>query len=441
MLIQRAYKTELDLNNAQRTACAQHAGAARWAFNWGLSRKVEARKNGEKPPTAMDLHRELNRRKRDDLGWMYEVSKCAPQEALRNLDKAFDNFFRRVKAKKAGDIREKVGFPRFKSKKNGLGSFRLTGSIRVHRKSIQLPRLGTLRLKERGYLPVGGAKILNATVREKAGRWFVSLQVEQEILDPIVDGSKPIVGVDLGIQNLAVVSDGTIYPNPKAYRQHERKVVRLQRSVSRKVKGSENRKKAIRRLARAHQQVADIRTNVLHQVTAMLAKTKSVIGIEDLNVRGMLKNHHLAGSIADVGMSEFRRQLEYKAKWYGSRVVTAPRFYASSKECHVCGAKNEALTLADREWDCPNCGTHHDRDGNAAKNLENVAVRWTDTQNACGEDVRPESPADLGEAGTKHHGINGLVLDDGLAYTYQWKKLITESELMGSLEPDSAKLI
>jgi putative transposase len=407
MLIQRAYKTELDLNNAQRTACARHAGAARWAYNWGLARKIEAHGSGMKAPTAIDLHRELNKRKQKDLGWMYEVSKCAPQEALRNLDRAFENFFRRVKSKKTGTGVEKAGFPRFKSKKNGLGSFRFTGSIHVFVKAIQLPRLGLLHLKEAGYLPVEGARILSATLSEKAGRWYVSLQVEQEITDPVFDDEKPTAGVDLGIANLAIVSGGMVYPNPKSYRRHARKLIRLQRSVSRKVKGSQNRKKAVRRLAKTHKRVADIRTNALHQITTQLAKTKSVIGIEDLHVRGMLKNHRLAGAITDVGMSEFRRQLEYKAKWYGSWLVVAPRFYASSKLCHVCGTKNDELTLADREWDCPKCGSHHDRDANAAENLKHVAARWADTQNACGEDVRPDLPADLGEAGTKHHGING----------------------------------
>jgi putative transposase len=244
-------------------------------------------------------------------------------------------------------------------------------------------------------------------VSEQAGRWYVSLQVEQEIPDPVFDPEKPTVGVDLGITSLAIVSDGMVYPNPKSYQRHARKLIRLQRSVSRKVKGSQNRKKAVRRLAKTHKRVTDIRTNALHQITTVLAKTKSVIGIEDLHVRGMLKNHHLAGAIADSAMGEFRRQLEYKAKWYGSRVVVAPRFYASSKLCHVCGAKNEELSLAEREWDCPNCGSHHDRDANAAENLKHVAARWADTKNACGEDGSPALSADLGEAGTKHHGING----------------------------------
>ena len=183
MIILRAFKTELDLNNAQKTACARHAGAARWAYNWGLARKIEAYQAGRKVPTAIDLHRELNVLKKTELAWMYAVSKCAPQEALRNLDQAFAHFFRRVKEKKAGKKIE-VGFPKFKSKKNGLGSFRLTGAIHVFEKAIQLPRLGVLRLKERGYLPLEGVHILSATVSERAGRWFVSLQVEMEIPDP-----------------------------------------------------------------------------------------------------------------------------------------------------------------------------------------------------------------------------------------------------------------
>ena len=176
MKTQRGFKTELDLNNKQRTACLRHAGAARFAYNFGLRRKAEAYQAGEKVPSAIDLHRELNRLKQTDYPWLYETSKCAPQEALRDLDRAFANFFRRVALKKAGQLTGKVGYPRFKSRKRGIGSFRLTGAIKVFPRHVQLPRLGKLRLKERDYLPVG-AHILSATVSERAGRWFVSVQV------------------------------------------------------------------------------------------------------------------------------------------------------------------------------------------------------------------------------------------------------------------------
>ena len=174
MLVQRAYKTELDLNNRQVSACRQHAGAARWAYNWGLRIKQERYKATKRSPTAIELHRELNGLKKTDVPWMYEVSKCAPQEALWNLDAAFTHFFRRCALKKQGKWTGTLGYPRFKTKKRGLGSFRLTGSIVVSEKAIVLPRLGRLRLKEREYLPTSGVKILSATVSEQAGHWYVS---------------------------------------------------------------------------------------------------------------------------------------------------------------------------------------------------------------------------------------------------------------------------
>jgi putative transposase len=174
MHITRAYKTELDLNNEQVTACKRHAGAARYAYNWGLARKQDAYRATGKSPSAIDLHRELNARKKTDLPWMYTVSKCAPQEALRNLDNAFAHFFRRCQLRQDGNLKGKLGYPQRKTKKKGLGSFRLTGAIAVFPAAIQLPRLGRLRLKEHGYLPTTGVKVLSATVSEQAGHWYVS---------------------------------------------------------------------------------------------------------------------------------------------------------------------------------------------------------------------------------------------------------------------------
>jgi putative transposase len=403
MKILRAFKTELDLNNQQRTACAKHSGAARWAYNWGLARKREAFEAGLKIPSAIDLHRELNVLKRAEIGWMYEVSKTTPQEALRNLDRAFDHFFRRVKLKKQGKLKGKIGFPKFKRKKNGIGSFQVWGAIHVHDKSIQLPRLGVLHLKERGYLPVEGARILSATVSERAGRWFVSVQCEVEIPEPVRSG-KPVCGVDLGIARLATISDGMVYENPKALRSNLEKIRRLQRIVSRRMKGSANRKKAVQKLAKAHLRVSNIRKDSIHQATNLLAKNKSVVVLEDLNVSGMIRNHHLAQAIIDVGFFEFRKQLVYKGQWYGCEVILADRFFPSSKVCHICGYKYDELSLKDREWSCPICGTRHDRDLNAACNLESLVSTTASSagSNACGEDVRPEvNQAHLDEAGTE----------------------------------------
>ncbi len=382
MLVTRAYKTELDLNDQQATACKQHAGAARYAYNWGLQRKQEEYRATKRSPSAIDLHRELNALKKCDLPWLYDVSKCAPQEALRNLDSAFAHFFRRWKLKQAGKYKGKLGYPKPKSKKKGLGSFRLTGSIAIFPDAIQLPRLGRLRLKERGYLPVAGVKILSATVSEQAGHWYVSVQVEQE--QPVPVNTGPVVGVDLGVKMLATCSDGTVIPNPRHLKRRLKKLKRLHRVVSRRKKGGKNRRKAAKRLAKLYREVANQRKNTLHQVTTTLAKTRRVIVIEDLNVSGMLKNHHLAQAIADVGCYEFKRQLLYKAQWYGSQVILASRWEPSSKTCSGCGWLDEDLTLADRTFHCQQCGLVMDRDLNAAINLARLAGSSPDTQNACG---------------------------------------------------------
>ena len=407
MKILCAFKTELDMNNAQKTACARHAGAARYAYNWGLARKIEAYQKGEKVPTAIDLHRELNTLKKGELAWMYAVSKCAPQEALRNLDQAYAHFFRRVKEKKAGK-KVQAGFPKFKSKKNGAGSFRLTGAIRVFEKAIQLPRLGCLRLKESDYLPVEGVHLLSATVSERAGRWFVSLQVEMEIPDP-EPAEKPVAGVDLGIHRMAQVSDGIYFENPRALKSALTKLKRLQRVVSRRQKGSANRQEAIRQLAKAHLRVANVRKNAIHQVTSLLTKTKSAIVLEDLNVSGMVKNHRLAQAIADVGLYEFRRQLEYKGAWYGCEALVADRFYPSTKRCSQCGQVKPVMGLDQREYHCDICGLVMDRDLNAAINLEQLFSETTASsagRYACGEHVRPGFQATLVETGTEHQSTS-----------------------------------
>jgi putative transposase len=261
----RAYKTELDLNNAQVTACKRHAGAARYAYNWGLARKQEAYEATGKSPSAIDLHRELNALKKTELSWMYAVSKCAPQEALRNLDSAFAHFFRRCALQREGKLTSgSLGYPHRATTKQGLGSFRLTGSIVVFSDAIRLPRLGRLRLKEHGYLPTTGTpgvKILSATVSEQAGHWYASIQVEQERAVPVNTG--PVVGVDLGVKTLAALSDGTVIPNPKPLKQRLKKIKRLHRAVTRKPKGSHNRKKVARKLGTAYRRVSNQRANTL----------------------------------------------------------------------------------------------------------------------------------------------------------------------------------
>jgi len=378
--ITRGYKTELDLNNAQITACLKHAGVARYAYNWGLSRYQEEYQAKRKTPNAQSLHKELNALKQTTLPWIYEVSKCAPQGALRDLEQAFKHFFRKCRLKKMGKWKGKCGYPQLKSKKRGIGSFRLTGHIHVEEKHVQLPRLGRLRLKERGYIPTKDIKILSATVSEQAGRWFVSVQVEEEQAEPGFALGHTI-GVDLGVKTLATLSDAQQIENPKALRSNLKKLKRLSRRHSRKQKGGKNRAKATRKLARLHAHIANIRKDALHKATSLIvAKTKpdqgrpSCIVMEDLNVSGMLKNRKLSRAIADMGFYEFRRQLTYKAGYAGSLVYTVSRWEPSSKTCSWCGWEDCNLTLSDRIFLCKECGYVADRDYNAAINLALLAA-------------------------------------------------------------------
>ena len=403
MKINRAYKTELDPNDVQRTALLRHAGTARKAYNWGLEQKIaalDARKaaltagvpksEAPKIPTAIDLHKQLVILKSipTDQGgfpWMYECSKSAPQEALRNLDKAFQAFYVKCKSK----AKCPKGFPQFKSrKKSGIGGFRLESPNKVSTKAVKLPKLGTIRLKEGGYLPVPGdsIRILSSSVSEKAGKWFVSLGVEQEISDPVVNPSLPILGVDVGSRKLAVTSDGRVYANPKALIIKTKQLKRLQQSVSRKVKGSNNRRKAQDKVAKLHYRISCIRKDAIHKASDSITKSCSGLVLEDLNVKGMLRNHKLARTLSDASMGELHRQLRYKAQWRGIPVLDAPRFYPSSKTCSHCGAIKADLGSSEI-YSCQSCGCVEDRDHNAAKNLASLWIKTTvsSTVAACGD--------------------------------------------------------
>jgi putative transposase len=379
----RGYKTELDLNNEQRTACMKHAGASRFAYNWGLARSKEAYRTTGKRPTAMQLHRELNGLKQTDYPWMYETSKCAPQEALRDLETAYKHFFRRVELKKQGKWKGKLGFPKPKKRSKAIGSFRLTGSIHVYPDAIKLPRLGRLHFHERDFIPTD-AKVLSATVSEQAGRWFVSIQVEEEQKKPVPTAATAI-GVDLGIKTLATLSDGTTFENPRALKHALKKLKRLERQKSRRKKGSANRKKTCRKLAKQHARVATIRKDGTHKLTTYLCKNHALVAIEDLHVAGMLKNHCLAQAVSNSNFGEIRRQLEYKSAYHGTHLVLVDRFYPSSKTCSGCGYIKPELSLSERTFVCEDCGMMLDRDLNAAINVRMVAVSSIDTQNAYGE--------------------------------------------------------
>jgi putative transposase len=371
MLIFKYYRTELDPNNVQKTLLSKHAGVARFTWNWALNRRIEEYKLTGTSSNAIEQHRQLNSFKPIDFPWMYEVSKCAPQEALRDLDKAFRNFF----AKRARH-------PRFKSKKRGLGGFRLTGSITIEAGRIKLPRIGWLRLKESGYLPTD-AKINSVTVKERAGRWFVSVQVEEQVA--VSENQGPAIGLDLGLKSFVVGSDGSLLEAPKPLRRSLRRLQRLSRRHSRKQKGSMNRRKLAERLTKLHYRISCQRADFLHKSTTMLATTNSIIVVENLNVAGMLKNHRLARSISDASWSEFVRQLEYKVVWNGGKVIKAGRFYPSTKTCSACGMVKDEMPLSERTYRCGGCGLVIDRDVNAARNLLSLSTGSSPGFEACGD--------------------------------------------------------
>ncbi|HHH41344.1 MAG TPA: transposase [Chloroflexi bacterium] len=369
------------------------AGVARWAWNWGLERRIAEYRATGRSSNAFEQHRQLVALKKTDYPWLYNYSKSIPQNALRDLDRAFRAFFRRLRRG------EKPGFPRFKSRKRSPLRFRVDGAIRVEHDRIRLPRIGWLRLKERGYIPTD-AHILSATVSERAGRWFVSVQVREAVEVRPATGEP--LGVDLGVRAMAVLSDGRRFEAPRPLEKARRKLRRLQRQLARRKRGGRNYEKTRRKLARLYHRLYNVRQDALHKATAaIVARTKPdgerprEIVIEDLNVGGMLKNRRLARAISDVGFYEFRRQLTYKAAWSGSQLRVADRFFPSSKTCHRCGAIHEGLRPSDREWTCPNCGAVLDRDLNAAINLRNLsgtagsAGTGGAAPNACGEAVRP----------------------------------------------------
>ncbi|CAH0223047.1 hypothetical protein SRABI118_02274 [Massilia sp. Bi118] len=372
-----AHKIALDPNNVQASYFAKAAGVARFTYNWALAewmRQYEAHKvdPGQCLPSKGALGRQLNAIKREQFPWMLEVTKNAPQKAISHLDMAFKNFF-------AG----RAHYPRF-HKKGVHDSFALTNDqFHVDGCRIHIPKLGWVRMRES--LRLAG-KIKSATVSRTAQRWYVSLTVDTVDVSHLPKAeNQGVVGVDLGVSALATLSTGgSPISGPKPHRALLARQRKLARSLSRKQNGSANRGKAKFKLANLHSRIAAIRSDSLNKLTTDLTRRFHTIGIEDLNVRGMVKNRCLARSILDMGFFEFRRQLRYKAAMRGGQVIVADRFFASSKRCSACGFQLETLSLSIREWTCPTCGSHHNRDVNAAINLEQMAV--SSTVSACGEE-------------------------------------------------------
>jgi putative transposase len=393
----QAYRFALDPTPAKVRALRSHCGASRVAFNWGLA-QVKAnlgQREAERsygitgddltPPlnwSLYSLRKDWNAVKAEVAPWWAENSKEAYASGLDALARALGNWADCRKGKRKG----KSGFPRFKSKHRARLSCRFTtGGFRCDRKHVVLPRLGKIKIHEdasafTSKLAAGTARIMAATVRFEHGRWFVSFTVET--VRPSRQPARPhsVVGVDLGIKTLAVLSDGELIPNPRHLGQALRKVRRLSRAVSRRQGPYDSASRAHQTpsnrwraasaaLGKAHGRVADQRRDAIHKLTTRLAATYGTVVVEDLNVAGMVRNRKLARHVADASFGEIRRQLEYKAEWSGGRVVLADRWFPSSKTCSGCGAVKAKLALSERTYVCTECGLRMDRDENAARNL------------------------------------------------------------------------
>ncbi|MDZ7959517.1 MAG: RNA-guided endonuclease TnpB family protein [Aulosira sp. DedQUE10] len=365
------FKTELKLNNQQRIALIKHCGVARHAWNWGLClTKQILDHNKQSPddkikfPSAIDLHKWLVALVKAENEWYYECSKSTPQQALCALREAWKRCFNKI-----------AGVPNFK-KKGKRDSFTLEGTVKIlDSNKIQVPVIGVLKTYER--LPQVLTK--SVTISRQADRWFISFRFDVnpesiEYEDTWFYPGNSVVSVDLGVKALATLSTGEVILGAKSYKNKSKKLSRMQWLNRHKIIGSNNSKKAQMLLARLHRKIANIRKDTLHKLTNLLAKNHGTVVIEDLNVSGMMANHKLAASIADMGFYEFRRQLTYKCELYGSKLVVVDRWFPSSKTCSNCGTKKQTLTLDERVFECSHCGFSLDRDLNAAINLSHCVA-------------------------------------------------------------------
>ena len=367
--MKRAYKYKIKPTNKQREQLSQTFGCARFIYNWGLNRKISSWTEKKESLTYLSLAREVTLLKKEkEYEWLNEVPAECLQQSLRNLDNAYTQFF---KAKK--------GFPKFKSKKKSKDVAKYICNVQVDFANwrVKIAKCGWVKLCHNKPFDVNTVKIGTLTVsKDKCGDYWCVIIVEdgQSSIPKAKVLEETSVGVDLGIKDFATLSDGAKFGNPKYYENSQKKLKRLQQKFARTKNGSKRHETYRLKVAKQYRKVSNKRMDFLHKLSTYLVKQYSTICLENLNIDGMLKNHHLAKCIQSASWSEFVRQLSYKCEWYGKNIIFIGRFEPSSKACSCCGYINAELKLSDREWTCPRCGKHHDRDVNAAVNIKNLAL-------------------------------------------------------------------
>ena len=370
----KAYKYRFSPSDEQQRVLAHTFGCCRYVYNWALRQRTDAYyQRGERMYYKGTAQRLVLLKKQEETVWLNDVSSVPLQQALRHLDKAFRNFF---------DGRS--NYPTFKKKRNQQAATYANNAFIWKDQALTLAKMDApLSIVWHRPLP-DGCKPSSVTVtKDEAERYFVSILVEEDI--KALEVSPKTVGLDLGLKSMVITSDGYTYGNPKFFSKNEKKLAKAQRRHAKKKKGSKNRNKARLKVARLHQKISDRRRDYQHQLSASVIRENQVVCVESLHVKNMVKNPCLAKAISDVGWSEFIRQLEYKAEWYGRTIVKIDKWYPSSKRSFDCGHLLDSLPLDVRSWACPECGVVHDRDINAAQNILAAGLAVA----ACGEAVRP----------------------------------------------------